>query len=195
MPGAPKIEVGTPCPGSDAGDPLKAVRLLLSLWEQPSPSCCPGSPWGVGGFFLGGIHDHGEQNQSRPPQQPPCSASLYLAGALPRLGFEQMALEVQEADSDLVQRGSVLEPQVTLPELSYRHPKERGMASGHSSLLCAPGARGGLGPNMVLLGMGVCLLPAGEQPGLGRAEAAQSCKGPRHSKEGGPSPHACNLFN
>ncbi|XP_074769414.1 agouti-related protein isoform X1 [Athene noctua] len=33
------------------------------------------------------------------------------AGALPRLGFEQMALEVQEANSDLVQRGSALEPQ------------------------------------------------------------------------------------
>ncbi|KFO97283.1 Agouti-related protein, partial [Calypte anna] len=33
------------------------------------------------------------------------------AGALPRLGLEQMALEVQEADGDLVERGSVLEPQ------------------------------------------------------------------------------------
>ncbi|XP_010123972.1 PREDICTED: agouti-related protein, partial [Chlamydotis macqueenii] len=48
------------------------------------------------------------------------------AGALPRLGFEPMALEVQEADGDLMQRGGVLEPQVTLPELSYRHPKEQG---------------------------------------------------------------------
>ncbi|KFP67151.1 hypothetical protein N322_06249, partial [Cariama cristata] len=48
------------------------------------------------------------------------------AGALPRPGFEQMALEVQEADGDLVQRGGMPEPQVKLPELSYRHPKERG---------------------------------------------------------------------
>ncbi|NXJ80827.1 AGRP protein, partial [Trogon melanurus] len=37
--------------------------------------------------------------------------SLYLAGALPELGFEQMALEVQEADGDLVQKGGVTEPQ------------------------------------------------------------------------------------
>ncbi|XP_017596298.1 PREDICTED: agouti-related protein [Corvus brachyrhynchos] len=48
------------------------------------------------------------------------------AGTLPRLGFEQMALRVQEADGDLVQRGSLLEPQVWIPELSYRHPKEQG---------------------------------------------------------------------
>ncbi|XP_069649173.1 agouti-related protein [Haliaeetus albicilla] len=32
-------------------------------------------------------------------------------GALPRLGLEQMAVEVPEADGDLVQRGSTLEPQ------------------------------------------------------------------------------------
>ncbi|XP_049660265.1 agouti-related protein isoform X1 [Accipiter gentilis] len=32
-------------------------------------------------------------------------------GALPRLGLEQMALEVPEADGELVQRGSTLEPQ------------------------------------------------------------------------------------
>uniref|UniRef100_A0A8C5IDV8 Uncharacterized protein n=1 Tax=Junco hyemalis TaxID=40217 RepID=A0A8C5IDV8_JUNHY len=38
-------------------------------------------------------------------------ASAEPAGALPRLGFEQMALGVQEADGDLVQRGSLLEPQ------------------------------------------------------------------------------------
>ncbi|XP_010085332.1 PREDICTED: agouti-related protein [Pterocles gutturalis] len=46
------------------------------------------------------------------PQQPLCPASLYLAGTLPRLGFEQMAQEVQEANGDL--RGSMLEPQVTV---------------------------------------------------------------------------------
>ncbi|NXS98636.1 AGRP protein, partial [Jacana jacana] len=38
--------------------------------------------------------------------------SLYLPGALPSLDFEQMALEFQEADGDLMQRGgSMLEPQ------------------------------------------------------------------------------------
>ncbi|XP_009289121.1 PREDICTED: agouti-related protein [Aptenodytes forsteri] len=84
------------------------------------------NPVGSGGlFFGGGIHDHGEQNQSRPPQQPPCSASLYLAGALPRLGFEQMALEVQEADSDLAQSGGVLEPQASSTELQAAGREER----------------------------------------------------------------------
>ncbi|NXJ53242.1 AGRP protein, partial [Spizaetus tyrannus] len=52
-----------------------------------------------------------ESELTHPPQQPACPASLYLAGALPRLGLEQMALEVPEADGDLVQRGSTLEPQ------------------------------------------------------------------------------------
>ncbi|KFV07690.1 Agouti-related protein, partial [Tauraco erythrolophus] len=52
-------------------------------------------------------------------------ASLYLTGALPRLGFEQMALEVQEADGDLVQRGSVLEPQAPSTELQAAGREER----------------------------------------------------------------------
>ncbi|NXC19944.1 AGRP protein, partial [Corythaeola cristata] len=42
---------------------------------------------------------------------------LYLTGALPRLGFEKMAPEVQEADGDLVQRGGVLETQTPSTEL------------------------------------------------------------------------------
>ncbi|NWV36153.1 AGRP protein, partial [Grantiella picta] len=51
--------------------------------------------------------------------------SLYLAGALPRLGFEQMALGVQEADGDLVQRGSLLEPQASSTELQAAGREER----------------------------------------------------------------------
>lgn len=45
-----------------------------------------------------------------------------------------MTLEVQEADGNLMQRDSILESQVMLPELSYRHPKK------WDSLLSAPGA-------------------------------------------------------
>ncbi|NXW48957.1 AGRP protein, partial [Nyctiprogne leucopyga] len=60
-----------------------------------------------------------------PLQQPPSPASLSLAGALPRLGFEQMALEVQEANGDLVQRGSVLEPQALSTELEAAGREER----------------------------------------------------------------------
>ncbi|XP_058702111.1 agouti-related protein isoform X1 [Poecile atricapillus] len=47
------------------------------------------------------------------------------AGALPRLGFEQMALGVQEADGDLVQRGSLLEPQVSSTDLQAEGREER----------------------------------------------------------------------
>ncbi|KAK4813909.1 hypothetical protein QYF61_002740 [Mycteria americana] len=75
------------------------------------------------------------------------------AGPLPRLGFEQMALEVQEANDDLMQRGGMLEPQVMLPELSYRHPKEQGSLGLQQPYLCAWG-QGGLEPNMVLPGKG-----------------------------------------
>ncbi|NXT25800.1 AGRP protein, partial [Syrrhaptes paradoxus] len=50
--------------------------------------------------------------------------SLYLAGTLPRLGFEQMALEVQEANGDL--RGSMLEPpQASSTELQAAGREER----------------------------------------------------------------------
>ncbi|XP_030812045.1 agouti-related protein [Camarhynchus parvulus] len=52
-------------------------------------------------------------------------ASAELAGALPRLGFEQMALGVQEADGDLVQRGSLLEPQASSTELQAEGREER----------------------------------------------------------------------
>ncbi|NXN19456.1 AGRP protein, partial [Indicator maculatus] len=51
----------------------------------------------------------GSRTRAAPTQQPSCPSSLYPAGALPTL--EQMALEVQEANGDLVQRGSVSEPQ------------------------------------------------------------------------------------
>ncbi|NXX17128.1 AGRP protein, partial [Podargus strigoides] len=71
-------------------------------------------PRGSGGHFLWGHTTMRSRIRAAPPPQQPCSASLYLAGALPRLGFEEMALEVQEAGGDLVQRGSVLEPQQTL---------------------------------------------------------------------------------
>ncbi|XP_053809078.1 agouti-related protein isoform X2 [Vidua chalybeata] len=47
------------------------------------------------------------------------------AGALPRLGFEQMALGVQEADGDLMQRGSLLEPQASSTELQAEGREER----------------------------------------------------------------------
>ncbi|XP_050167331.1 agouti-related protein [Myiozetetes cayanensis] len=46
-------------------------------------------------------------------------------GPLPRLGFEQMALEVQEADGDLVRRGGVLEPQPSSTELQAAGREER----------------------------------------------------------------------
>ncbi|NXL83653.1 AGRP protein, partial [Alectura lathami] len=42
---------------------------------------------------------------------PPRPASLCSAGALPRLDFGPMALEVHEADGDLLQKSSLLEPQ------------------------------------------------------------------------------------
>lgn len=130
-----------------------------------------------------------------PPQQRPSSASLYLAGALPRLGLEQMALEVPEADGDLVQRGSTLEPQVTFPELSYRHPNEQGGLRLQQPFLC-PWGQGCVGAQNGAAWEGtICLSPAREQLGLGRAEAAQGCKRLRHSKEGSPSPHSCNPFN
>ncbi|NXG13101.1 AGRP protein, partial [Grallaria varia] len=51
--------------------------------------------------------------------------SLYLTGPLPRLGFEQMALEVQETDGDLVRRGGVLEPQASSTELQDAGREER----------------------------------------------------------------------
>ncbi|XP_074008553.1 agouti-related protein [Numenius arquata] len=48
------------------------------------------------------------------------------AGALPRLGFEQMALEVQEADGDLMQRGGgMLEPQASSTEVQAAGREER----------------------------------------------------------------------
>ncbi|XP_064579291.1 agouti-related protein isoform X1 [Zonotrichia leucophrys gambelii] len=53
------------------------------------------------------------------------AVSLYLTGALPRLGFEQMALGVQEADGGLVQRGSLLEPQASSTELQAEGREER----------------------------------------------------------------------
>ncbi|XP_054496525.2 agouti-related protein [Agelaius phoeniceus] len=52
-------------------------------------------------------------------------ASAEPAGTLPRLGFEQMALGVQEADGDLVQRGSLLEPQASSTELQAEGREER----------------------------------------------------------------------
>ncbi|NWS29638.1 AGRP protein, partial [Polioptila caerulea] len=60
-----------------------------------------------------------------PPSQTTATPSLYLAGALPRLGFEQMALGVQEADGDLVQGGSLLEPQAASTELQAEGREER----------------------------------------------------------------------
>ncbi|NXK27840.1 AGRP protein, partial [Arenaria interpres] len=52
--------------------------------------------------------------------------SLCLPGALPRLGFEQMALEVQESDGDLMQRGGgMLEPQASSTEVQAAGREER----------------------------------------------------------------------
>lgn len=45
---SPKMEVGTPHPGSDAGDPLKAAQLLLSLASESSLAAH--REWG--GLFL-----------------------------------------------------------------------------------------------------------------------------------------------
>lgn len=122
-------------PHPELGDPLKAAQLLLALASESSLAAH--REWGL--FFVG-THDQREKNQLT-RQQPPCPASLYLAGALPRLGFEQMALGVQEADGDLVQRGSLLESQVWLPELSYRHPKEQGGLRPQQPSLCPWGWR------------------------------------------------------
>ncbi|XP_009468746.1 PREDICTED: agouti-related protein [Nipponia nippon] len=47
------------------------------------------------------------------------------AGALPRLGSEHTTLGVQEADGDLVQRGSMLEPQASSTELQAADREER----------------------------------------------------------------------
>ncbi|NXM35245.1 AGRP protein, partial [Oxyruncus cristatus] len=60
-----------------------------------------------------------------PPLQAPPTSSVYLTGPLPRLGFEQMALEVQEADGDLVRRGVVPEPQASSTELQAAGREER----------------------------------------------------------------------
>ncbi|NXU50157.1 AGRP protein, partial [Turnix velox] len=52
--------------------------------------------------------------------------SFYLVGAVPRLGFEQMAMEVQEADSDVMRRDSdVLEPQASSTEVQAADREER----------------------------------------------------------------------
>uniref|UniRef100_A0A8C5TEP3 Agouti-related protein n=1 Tax=Malurus cyaneus samueli TaxID=2593467 RepID=A0A8C5TEP3_9PASS len=58
-------------------------------------------------------------------QQKVKEVSAELAGALPRLGFEQVALGVQEADGDLVPRGGVLEPQASSTELQAAAREER----------------------------------------------------------------------
>ncbi|XP_032051752.1 agouti-related protein [Aythya fuligula] len=47
------------------------------------------------------------------------------AGALPRTEFDQMALEVQEADGDLLQKSSVLEPQALSTALQAPGREER----------------------------------------------------------------------
>ncbi|KGL74727.1 Agouti-related protein, partial [Tinamus guttatus] len=46
-------------------------------------------------------------------------------GALPRLEFDQMALEVQEADGNLEQKGGVLEPQALSTALQAPGREER----------------------------------------------------------------------
>ncbi|NWZ30086.1 AGRP protein, partial [Asarcornis scutulata] len=51
--------------------------------------------------------------------------SLCFAGALPRTEFDQMALEVQEADGDLLQKSSVLEPQASSTALQAPGREER----------------------------------------------------------------------
>ncbi|NWV14196.1 AGRP protein, partial [Ptilonorhynchus violaceus] len=77
---------------------------------------------------------HREKRTAGPkdmPHYPPlqttaaCVSSLYLTGALPRLGFDQMALGVQEADGDLMERGGVLEPQASSTELQAAGREER----------------------------------------------------------------------
>ncbi|NXA53062.1 AGRP protein, partial [Nothocercus julius] len=53
------------------------------------------------------------------------SFSLYFTGALPRPEFDQMALEVQEADGNLEQKGGVLEPQALSTTLQAPGREER----------------------------------------------------------------------
>ncbi|KFU92174.1 Agouti-related protein, partial [Chaetura pelagica] len=52
-------------------------------------------------------------------------ASAAPAGTPPRLWFEQMSRELQEADGDLVQRGSVVEPQGVSAELEAEGREQR----------------------------------------------------------------------
>uniref|UniRef100_A0A8B9P8R7 Agouti-related protein n=1 Tax=Apteryx owenii TaxID=8824 RepID=A0A8B9P8R7_APTOW len=51
--------------------------------------------------------------------------SVEPVGALPRPDFDQMALEVQEADGNLVQKGGVQEPQVLSTALQASGREER----------------------------------------------------------------------
>ncbi|NWH33052.1 AGRP protein, partial [Chloropsis hardwickii] len=82
--------------------------------------------------FLACLPPHGRKTATSPKDMPcypslqtTATFSLYLAGALPRLGFEQMALGVQEADGDPVQRGSLLEAQASSTELQAEGREER----------------------------------------------------------------------
>lgn len=106
-----------------------------------------------------------------------------------------MALEVQEADGDLVQRGSMLEPQVMLPQLSYRHPKEWGSLGLQQPSPC-PWGRGSLEPNMVLPGKGasVCHL-LGSSQGWDKLRLPRAARGSGTQRRVGPSLQSCNPFN
>ncbi|KAI1235492.1 hypothetical protein IHE44_0002364 [Lamprotornis superbus] len=88
-------------------------------------------------------------------QQKVKEVSAEPAGALPRLGFEQMALGVQEPDGDLVQRSSLLEPQESL-ELNTTEASAAGNTRFQQPLLALSHAvpycwHSGQGPALPLL--------------------------------------------
>lgn len=72
----------------------------------------------------------GAHTQPAAALQCQCPAPLYFAGALPRPEFDQMALEVQEADGDLLQKSSALEPQVMLCDLVFSLKNDNKKAPG-----------------------------------------------------------------
>lgn len=97
--------------GADRARYPSLLRKVKEVAVEPAGESCAPQPLLV---------RPGPQNASgEPPLQCQCAASLCFAGALPRTEFDQMALEVQEADGDLLQKSGVLEPQVMLCDLVF----------------------------------------------------------------------------
>uniref|UniRef100_A0A8B9J3D6 Agouti-related protein n=1 Tax=Amazona collaria TaxID=241587 RepID=A0A8B9J3D6_9PSIT len=90
------------------------ARALKLMWGPPiHGQVLQGSPIKQHSFFC----HYGSHPLAVKP--------LYLVGALPRLGLEQMTLEVQEANGNLMQRDSILEPQASSTEVEAAGREER----------------------------------------------------------------------